>query len=693
MLLHNRADVTITCLRSLAQSQTNVNWELYLLDNGSCISESDQVKIEFDRLLRAGAIAGNFVRSEINHGFPRGNNLGIRHFLGESDVTHICLMNNDVIVTDYWLDRLLEKNGDAVGPVTNACGNEQTIPVELGTADDVNSAIKKCAYERYSTYRGYCKETNFLGFFCFLGCIELFLNVGLLDERFGQGAYEDDDYCKRILAKGYRMIISRDTFIYHWGTATFSRLPPIRLTYLLKKNRRKFEAKYGHSWEDRSLLPVRSVFDDLEFLSGKNGDENVEMAKLFSIRSMAYINHLLHANGCRKKKGLSFHPFRKLTGNVSKWWDSTLAAKLITFLGLILRNRAILILGRFYPEGSDLNDGYFQRVRLIDENLAEYCRIYVRYEGTDSLTGILPRLLKKKERVYEFLLRKTNVVHCVSVIVLSMICRGIYVHSVLRFSDPISRLLYLFARKRIFDVHGVVPEEFSYEGDEINSKRFGNLERWAVKHASALVVVTHSMADHLAAKYKSKTDSSYSCLSMLPRTDVWRAEGPSARISNGVIYSGGMHKWQQVNKMLEYVNKNSQRYSFTFLVARPDEIRRRYEEMYHSDFPGIVTSTLPDAVSRWYQTHSYGLVLREDITVNRVACPTKLVEYLQHDLIPIVDSPQIGDFIRYGYKYINMNEPLPDNDGREEMVRINRIILRKLHFEFLCGLDQLKNIF
>ena len=31
--------------------------------------------------------------------------------------------------------------------------------------------------------------------------IELFLQVGFLDERFGQGAYEDDDYCIRILAR------------------------------------------------------------------------------------------------------------------------------------------------------------------------------------------------------------------------------------------------------------------------------------------------------------------------------------------------------------------------------------------------------------------------------------------------------------------------------------------------------------
>nr|WP_212775248.1 hypothetical protein [Polycladomyces abyssicola] len=35
--------------------------------------------------------------------------------------------------------------------------------------------------------------------------------IGLLDERFGVGTYEDDDYCYRARLAGYRCVIAGDT--------------------------------------------------------------------------------------------------------------------------------------------------------------------------------------------------------------------------------------------------------------------------------------------------------------------------------------------------------------------------------------------------------------------------------------------------------------------------------------------------
>ena len=45
--------------------------------------------------------------------------------------------------------------------------------------------------------------------------------IGLLDERFGIGCFEDDDYCLRAIQAGFRAVIAGDAFIHHYGGRTF----------------------------------------------------------------------------------------------------------------------------------------------------------------------------------------------------------------------------------------------------------------------------------------------------------------------------------------------------------------------------------------------------------------------------------------------------------------------------------------
>ena len=45
--------------------------------------------------------------------------------------------------------------------------------------------------------------------------------IGLLDERFGVGCFEDDDYCLRAIRAGWRAVIARDAFVHHFGGRTF----------------------------------------------------------------------------------------------------------------------------------------------------------------------------------------------------------------------------------------------------------------------------------------------------------------------------------------------------------------------------------------------------------------------------------------------------------------------------------------
>jgi len=73
---------------------------------------------------------------------------------------------------------------------------------------------------------------------------ELIDAIGELDERFGIGCFEDDDYCRRAIAAGYLNVIARDVFVHHVGGATF-RDSDVDYQALLNSNRIEFADKWN----------------------------------------------------------------------------------------------------------------------------------------------------------------------------------------------------------------------------------------------------------------------------------------------------------------------------------------------------------------------------------------------------------------------------------------------------------------
>ena len=51
---------------------------------------------------------------------------------------------------------------------------------------------------------------------------EVLDKVGLLDEIYFPGNFEDDDYCFRIINAEYKLLLCHDTFVHHYGSASFS---------------------------------------------------------------------------------------------------------------------------------------------------------------------------------------------------------------------------------------------------------------------------------------------------------------------------------------------------------------------------------------------------------------------------------------------------------------------------------------
>ncbi len=83
-----------------------------------------------------------------------------------------------------------------------------------------------------------------LALYCALLRREVWQRVGELDERFGIGMFEDDDYARRLRAAGLRLVCRRDAFVHHWQQASFGRMDEAAYLELFERNRQAFNAKW-----------------------------------------------------------------------------------------------------------------------------------------------------------------------------------------------------------------------------------------------------------------------------------------------------------------------------------------------------------------------------------------------------------------------------------------------------------------
>jgi GT2 family glycosyltransferase len=88
-------------------------------------------------------------------------------------------------------------------------------------------------------------EMNKLIGFCMMMKKEAINKIGLLDENFLIGNFEDDDYCIRLRKAGYKLILCNDTFIHHFGSVSFKNTPGLDIFEISKINEEKFKNKWN----------------------------------------------------------------------------------------------------------------------------------------------------------------------------------------------------------------------------------------------------------------------------------------------------------------------------------------------------------------------------------------------------------------------------------------------------------------
>ena len=158
-----------------------------------------------------------------NLGFVGTANRGMR----EADGRDVLLLNSDTIVTAGFLQRMqAAAYADGSIAIVSPLTNNATIcsvpdfcrpnPIPEGfTVDSFGALIAETSLELRPdlvTAHGFCMYIP--------ACV--LARAGYFDEEhFGRGYGEENDFCERALALGFRIRLADDTFVYHAGGASF----------------------------------------------------------------------------------------------------------------------------------------------------------------------------------------------------------------------------------------------------------------------------------------------------------------------------------------------------------------------------------------------------------------------------------------------------------------------------------------
>ena len=162
----------------------------------------------------------------VNKSFSNSMNAGIREAKGD----YVIIIGNDVFPeTSDWCEELV-----------NCCFGEVGISAPVFDYPSLKDYEHKCL-------RGN-EKFHFMSFYpavCWCMPRKVIEEVGLFDELFELGCFEDNDYAKRVIDKGYKIIVNKRVCMIHLGGATMKSLCDVKSVH--DENLKRFNDKWSGS--------------------------------------------------------------------------------------------------------------------------------------------------------------------------------------------------------------------------------------------------------------------------------------------------------------------------------------------------------------------------------------------------------------------------------------------------------------
>lgn len=218
MPVYGSRAVALQAIDSVLGAATREAFELVVVDDAS---PDPLLRSELQALAEAGLIT--LMENERNVGFVGSVNRGVALHPGRD----VVLLNSDVRVFGDWLDRLLAAlrtpRTATATPFSNAatilsypatlCENRVPADVDIARWDRLCAAIDMPVVE-IPTGVGFCMAVR-------RACLD---QIGDFDqERFGRGYGEENDFCLRATAAGWRHVAATGLFVWHRGGTSFGK--------------------------------------------------------------------------------------------------------------------------------------------------------------------------------------------------------------------------------------------------------------------------------------------------------------------------------------------------------------------------------------------------------------------------------------------------------------------------------------
>lgn len=228
---------------------------IVLVDDGSDKAESYSVA----RFMRKTAWPYLFIRKSINEGYKEA----IRTAIPECHDEFVILLNNDTLLTpgfDEKLIRVLRENPSvkASAPVSNHPTDLFQFRENLYTIrfdGFCEPAMVEDAFQFHTpVVNDVLTAAPYLTGMCLALDRKVFVQLGVFDQYYKNGYFEDLDLCCRIREAGNQIVIVENCFVFHQGHATYRQKPTEEKYDIIFHNFKVFGEKWGHISEHKDLL-------------------------------------------------------------------------------------------------------------------------------------------------------------------------------------------------------------------------------------------------------------------------------------------------------------------------------------------------------------------------------------------------------------------------------------------------------
>ena len=249
--VHGQLPYTLRCLDSLTTAAGRTAFRVVVVDDASSDGSADVLeRIEHLRVLRLMD----------NVGYVHAVNVGA----ADADEPYVCLLNNDVEVTDGWLDAMVALLDDdpQVGLVGARLVELDDPDVLLEAGGAVFADAEAWNYGRGDAadadpYR-HVREVDYCSAAAIVVRTSAWRELGGFDERYAPAYYEDVDLAFGVRSLGYQVMYTPAAVVRHAEGATHGRDPVDGVkAYQMRRNRRLLAAKWPSAIAAQAPGPER----------------------------------------------------------------------------------------------------------------------------------------------------------------------------------------------------------------------------------------------------------------------------------------------------------------------------------------------------------------------------------------------------------------------------------------------------